>query len=666
MAELESDTDAAGDDAIGAHDQDGKALRQPEGGPPVPVHFEARVVDGGNAFQAARDMHVWLRPEIVVEGFVAIKLLGPFIEEFAKKLGEQLGESAAGALKRIRLRGGRNDGGPTELIVGAGAARTIFILPAGDPDSAKRAIMDFDFTAPETHGQVMLWSEHSGTWQPCKPVGFHSTNNRRRFGRRRPQPPRFAAHAIGSVTELGFGTRNSQCPYPGLAPFGAENKQLFYGRDQVVALVCERLDARLHEGGPLVLIGPTGAGKSSLLAAGLLPALERGALPLPGSSRWTQLMLTPTAKPALALAVAAGLGAEDAQRAADSWRFDASRCAADLLEMTSVATAAGSGESCSTGLVVVIDQFEEAFTLCTDEAERQWLISLVDLLAQPTTGASVVLSVRANFYSECMAHPQLRAALQAGTVMLEPMTEVELRQAIRLPAHEVGLEVEDGLVEVLLADLRAGAGPGAISADQLPLLAHALRATWQLRSGRVLTLDGYQATGGIQRAIATTADRLFNAVPSECHETVRWVFLRMVTRGHDGGDTRHRVLYNDLLREAPDPLLAAEVVHSFANARLLTWDGDTVSIAHEVVVGAWPRLREWIGQDQAGNLVRQDLEEAAAAWELAGRKPDALYRGDRLEVALAWARTHGPELSTSAAAFLATARRQHRHRPWRS
>lgn len=454
--------------------------------------------------------------------------------------------------------------------------------------------------------------------------------------------------------------REMHCPYPGLMPFGAEHRDWFYGRDQMIHTVLERMDARILEGGPLVLIGPSGAGKSSLLAAGVLPALGDGRLPVAGSSSWPRLMLTPTASPALALAAAAGLDADDARHLAESWPSDPSRCVADLREMTSADAAAGAGGSHAAGLIVVVDQFEEVFTACTDEAEREWFVEVLDLLAKDAGGA-VVLSLRADFYAACTSYPQLRAALQAGPAVLGPMTESELKEAIRLPAEDVALEVEDGLVELLLADLGAVGGlEGAGSAGRLPLLAHALRATWQQRSGHRLTVDGYRVTGGIQRALANTADRLFDALPPPGRDIARWVFLRLVTVGRDADDTRRRARYDDLLRHAPDPKSAKAVVDDFTRGRLLTRDQDAVTITHEVLIRAWPRLREWIEQDRDGNLVRQDLEEAAAAWDHAGRESGALYRGNRLEIAQAWAEKHTPDLSTAAGAFLATARRHQR------
>lgn len=464
----------------------------------------------------------------------------------------------------------------------------------------------------------------------------------------------------GRTTEPGPGADKVPCPYPGLVPFDAKHKQWFYGRERMVHLVCERMDARMREGGPLMLIGPSGAGKSSLLAAGVLPALGDGRLPVAGSSTWPRLLLTPTATPALALAAAAGLDTETAARRASAWQEDPAQCLAELRRITGAGDPAPAEEPPSTGLVVVVDQFEEIFTAC-GETERQWFIDVLDRLARPTGGAVVVLGIRADFYAECTAHPQLRAALRAGPVLLEPMTEGELKDAIRRPAGSVGLDVEEGLVEVLLTELgTVGGSLGASTTGRLPLLAHALRATWQQRHGHTLTVDGYRVTGGIQGAIAMTANRLYDTLPPPCQEAARWVFLRLVIVGRDADDTRRRVRYEELLRQAPDRVAAARVLNDFTSGRLLTLDQDMVVMTHEVLIRAWPRLRDWIGHDRPGNLVRQDLEDAAALWEDAGREAAALYRGNRLETSLAWAETRGPELSDVARAFLAAARHHQR------
>ncbi|WP_189914409.1 WD40 repeat domain-containing protein [Kitasatospora xanthocidica] len=447
-------------------------------------------------------------------------------------------------------------------------------------------------------------------------------------------------HIVTSSHPVRHSRGTGECPYPGLEPFDASSAVWFHGRGRAVAELCRRLDAQLQRGGPLVLLGPSGAGKSSLLAAGVLPALADGALPARGSSHWRQLMLTPTASPAKVLAHAFGASAAD-------WREDAERCAADILR-----SVVGSG------LVLVVDQFEEVFTLVTDEAERLWFIEVLDRLARPRdANVLVVLGVRADFYARCTADERLRAALRDDPVLLDPMTEAELEQAVRCPAEAVGLAVEDGLVELLLAEL---GGPGT-----LPLLAHALRATWQEREDGVLTAAGYRLSGGVHGAVTRTAESAYAGLTPEGRRAARIVFLRLVVIGRDTEDTRRHVPRHELVNTLPDDLadggpgeLPAEaVITSYTRHRLLTTDQDTVTIAHEALIRGWPRLRGWIERDRADHLVRQDLEQAAAAWERGGSE---LFTGARLETAANWAVLHPADLTPTARAFLAAAHRQQR------
>ena len=337
----------------------------------------------------------------------------------------------------------------------------------------------------------------------------------------------------------------------------------FFGRARLIAEVTSRIDNSLREG-TLVLVAPSGAGKSSLLQAGLLPALARGALPAVGSQEWPRLVFTPTAHPITELAtrIASLAGAEPASAAAEL-TADPDRGVAIL--RAALRSRGGSPGRDAARAVVVVDQLEELFTLCTDEAERRGFIDLLTRLAEPAAGGIpvglVICGLRADFYAPCTDYPQLRAALQNGQILLGPMSESELRETILYPARSVGLDVEPGLVELLLRDIGAadgGAGEGSAAgyeAGRLPLLAHALRATWQQRHGSTLTVEAYLATGGIQHAVATTAERVFANLDASAQEATRWMFLRLVKIG-DGAieDTRRRVTRTDILREAAEPV----------------------------------------------------------------------------------------------------------------
>ncbi|PHQ52269.1 hypothetical protein BLA24_08920 [Streptomyces cinnamoneus] len=473
------------------------------------------------------------------------------------------------------------------------------------------------------------------------------------------------------------GTRHGECPYPGLAAFTADQERWFFGRDAMTADLLIRLDERLNGGGPLMVVAPSGAGKSSLLRAGLLPALARGALPAAGSADWPRVLFTPTAHPmtalASSLAEATGVGPQELISALAT---SPQACVA-LLRRPPRGPSGGSSQAVRR-MVLVIDQLEEAFTLCHSARERRDFLDVLTALAQPCPDgtapvALVVFGLRADFYAPCADYPQLRTALQNGQIVVGPMTEGDLREAILFPAAAAGLQVEPGLVELLLRDLGAHAQrttantpvgqelPGAYDAGRLPLLAHALRATWQQRHGSTLTVDGYQATGGIRHAIATTAESLFTTLDAPGQAAARTLFLRMVMVGDRCEDTRRPASYTDLFIAGGQSRTTAAVIDTFTRGRLLTRQQDTVEISHEALLHAWPRLHRWINTDRAGHITHQNLEQAATEWEHAHRDTDLLYRGTRLETALAWAdRAHQDDITTTTGAFLAASTRHER------
>ncbi|WP_327105989.1 nSTAND1 domain-containing NTPase [Nonomuraea glycinis] len=452
------------------------------------------------------------------------------------------------------------------------------------------------------------------------------------------------------------------CPYPGLAPFGPEQARWFFGRDELVAELIDRLDRRLRTGGVQMVVGQSGAGKSSLLCAGLLARLRQGALA--GSERWPAVVLTPTGDPLYALAahLCALIGGDPdsvaAELAAGSAHLDR------LLDRH--AAAEGRGEP----FIVIVDQFEELFTLCADDGRRRLFIDLLTHLASRPDGSGgrarppvlVVAGVRADFYAACADHPPLRPALQDRPLLVGSMTGAQVHEAIVCPALDVGLDIEPGLIEVLLRDLGAGPrqGEAGYEAGRLPLLAHALRVTWQQRHGATLTVEGYKTTGGIAHAIATTAEWVFAGLDDAGRRVARPLLLRLVKIGDGDGanDTRRRVPRTALVDNSTDPAAAAAVIDALTTARLLTRHRDTVEITHEALLRGWPQLRTWIDTDRDDRLLHQDLEEDAALWERGGRDPSTLYRGNRLESARTFAgAVPHHDLSPAARAFLTASTR---------
>lgn len=454
----------------------------------------------------------------------------------------------------------------------------------------------------------------------------------------RPPDP---AEARAAAAAVSGGAAQATSPYPGLAAFGPEDVDYFFGRERLTAQLVRRLVERLPDGGPLVVTGPSGSGKSSLLCAGLVPALKRG---LPGvevSRSWPVMPFAPKAHPLRELAerMAQNSGANPGDNTPNptqdqAWLSEAAR----RLLRSRASSAAVPGSR----VVLIVDQFEQLFTACTDPVEQQAFIRALCQASSPGADGDepsllVVLGVRADFYGHCSAFTELVPALQHNQIV-EPMRREELVEAIEKPAAVAGLVLEDGLVEALIRDLRASGAAGP-EHGTLPLLSHALLATWQQREGRLLTLAGYQATGGIWQAVAQTAERIYASLDPDDQQVAKRLLLRLVRIGDGTEDTRRPASLNELIaaEAATDAAAINRVLDAFAHARLLSLDEQQAQIAHEALLHAWPLLRRWIDTDRAELLIGQRLAESADQWEREQRDAGALYSGTRLKIAERWA-----------------------------
>jgi WD40 repeat protein len=483
--------------------------------------------------------------------------------------------------------------------------------------------------------------------------------------------------ALGELWAPRQPATPGECPYPGLDAFGPSQAKWFFGRDNVTGDLLRYLDqmARGGPGGPLLVVAPSGTGKSSLLGAGLLTALAEGRLAAAGSATWPRVMITPGPRPARTLRTALESLAKAPPPGEATTR--APRGAAGEL----AGGLAAQQVSPQARIILVIDQLEEIFTLCESEAERTGFLDEIGTLAADAGPGSalVVLGMRADFYGRATAYPVLRQAMQSRQVVLGAMTATEVRQAIVRPARAVGLTLESGLVERLLHDLgveepsdgAASAQGGHYEPGRLPLLAHALRATWQRRDGNRLSVAGYEATGGIAGAIAQTAEDVYATLGAEGQAATRQLFLALVRvgaapgaadTGSDAADTRRRVAAAALLSQAADPAATRRALEAFTAARLLTSGGQAVEITHEALLRRWPRLRAWIDEDRSGLYTRQEVEAAAATWAREGKDAGSLYGGVRLATAQAWAGVpeHARELTAAARDFLAASERRRR------
>ncbi|MGD9047858.1 MAG: hypothetical protein PVF77_07380, partial [Anaerolineae bacterium] len=444
------------------------------------------------------------------------------------------------------------------------------------------------------------------------------------------------------------------CPYMGLAVFEAEDAEYFFGREELVA----ELTARLAGTRFLAVVGPSGSGKSSLVRAGLLPAVWAGALP--DSKDWRTLVITPGAHPLEELAVrvallngyTAGALLRELEEDPRGLHLAVKQALADAASSGGKPDdAAASGKQPETvKLLLVVDQFEEIFALCHDEAERQRFIDALLYAVEAVEGRVVVLpTIRADFYGRCADYPRLAARMSDG-LLVGPMGEEELRAAIEQPAAVVGLRLEAGLADTILDDV-AGE-PGA-----LPLLSHALLETYERRRGAELTLSGYAATGGVAGAIAQTADTVYGELDPEDQALARSIFLRLTELGEEGAqDTRRRVSPEELVRTAEEGPAVEAVLGTLAGARLITTGEDTVEVAHEALIREWPALRGWLEEDREGLRIHRHLTEAAQEWERLGREPGELYRGARLAAVGEWAEMQSEALNPLEREFVATSR----------
>jgi WD40 repeat protein/transcriptional regulator with XRE-family HTH domain len=436
--------------------------------------------------------------------------------------------------------------------------------------------------------------------------------------------PELAKHFL----ELAESARQEDAPIPGIPPykgllfFDESDSDLFFGRETLTAHLAEHvIDLAMDSSSRfLAIVGASGSGKSSLVRAGLAVALKR--------IGWDTCTFTPTINPLRMLEANLNQARmKDAER-----------------------------------VLLLVDQFEEVFTLCHDEMER---IAFIEKLLSSARGESkkrtVVIALRADFYSHCAQYPLLRQAVAAEQEYIGQMTAEELRRAIEEPAKRGGWEFESGLVDVLLNDIGAQ-GTSEPEPGALPLLSHALLATWERRRGRTFTLEGYRASGGVRGAIAETAESVFNDQLNQVQqELARDVFLRLTELGEGTEDTRRRAALNELVRQSAEAPQLRAVLNTLAEARLITLSEDSAEVAHEALIREWQRLHEWLTQDREGLLLHRHLTESTHEWEVRGQDPAELYRGARLAQAREWASANEERLNASEQAFLTASIEQEKH-----
>lgn len=466
--------------------------------------------------------------------------------------------------------------------------------------------------------------------------------------------------------------QNGAEPYRGLASFGVHDADWFFGRDRLTDELLDQVRA-MHTagGGVLMVVGSSGSGKSSLLHAGVVPALGKGALP--GSETWPTPSLTPTRHPIdeLARRLAAQVGI-DASALAKALREDPAGCdtyarqaaladhrgevRGDPAEIDVAELEESDELADGRRLVLIVDQFEQVFTACPDEDERQLFIAALCAAAAEPNGALVIVGLRADFYDQVLRYPQLLTAVRERQITVGPMSETELREVITQPADKAKIKIEEGLIELLLGEVCRRRAPGA---GVLPLLSHALYAICGKDQGRSLTITNYRQVGGIDGAVAASAEKVYAELTAGQQDLTRRMFVSLVHVHSDAADTHRRVPLGELLGDGDE---LDGVLERFIVERLITMDADTVEITHEALMTAWPTFREWLDTDRNGLLLAQQIRIASHAWDRDNREQAALYRGTKLAAARNWAAEHPNELPAIALEFLDTSHRYARRR----
>ncbi len=462
-------------------------------------------------------------------------------------------------------------------------------------------------------------------------------------------------------SDPGEAVAEGACPYRGLQVFDVGDALFFFGREALTGWLLDKLRTDRTGNRFLAIVGPSGSGKSSLARAGLIANLKRGEIP--GSDTWPVAICKPGAQPleslAVALAGAARLG--DSPSAVRELIRDLGTDSRMLHLTTRLSLRDAPADR---RLIVLVDQFEEVFTLCPDEAQRQAILANLLHAATAADGQTVVVvTLRADFYGRCAAYPDLAAAISDRQSLVGPMTRDELRSAVERPAYLTGCELEGGLADLLLNEVEAEPG-------SLPLLEHALLQIWQRREGgRRLTIAAYHEIGGVAGALEKHAEEVYSGLTEGEKETCRRVFLRLVQVDEQGRATKRRLSLDDLAPASEvDGRIMETVIGRLTNARLLTTDQEkrpTVELAHEALLANWGRFKQWIEQDREALRTRRRLDEAVAEWLGKNRDPSFLLEGGRLAQIEEWAERHPGEAGPEARELLAasvTERDQERQR----
>src|SRR5271165_3436631 len=438
--------------------------------------------------------------------------------------------------------------------------------------------------------------------------------------------------------------RASICPYRGLLHFREEDAPFFFGREAAI----DKLIDAVHLQPFVAVVGASGSGKSSVVRSGLVPRLRSDR-----RTAWETVILVPTDQPLKALARALVPLLEptmgEVDRLAEASKL-AGHFQSGAISLYDIVERILEKQSGTDRVLIVIDQFEELYTLSSDEvARRRFLDELLAASSRAESKANIAVTLRGDFVGKALAYRPLSDRLQDAQINLGPMTREELEDAIRKPAEKIQLEFETGLVKRILNDV--GDEPG-----NLPLLEFVLKELWDKRRSRILLNETYDAIGGLQGAVATKADEFLEGLSSAEQKILQRVFLRIVRPSESGLDTRRRAAFTEL------PPEGAELVVKLAKERLLVTNRSasgleqTVEVAHEALISNWSTLRVWVNEDREFLLWRERLGALLTEWERAQESDETLLRGSLLIEAQKWFDRRSQDLSDQERRFISASR----------
>jgi WD40 repeat protein len=416
---------------------------------------------------------------------------------------------------------------------------------------------------------------------------------------------------------------DGRCPYKGLDVFEEEDAELFFGRERLI----EALASRVQEARAVFITGPSGTGKSSLVRAGLIPALKRGGIQKLHSERWLYETMKPGRDPMIELArVASSLAGT--LSAGEDIRAKGPKDPTVLAQWCEIALK----DSREKRAVIFIDQFEEIFTQVSDDVERMAFLNLLTHAVSLEHGRTQVLfAMRSDFVSNCATYPQLNELLNQQFIQIGAMQPDELVSAIAQPALRVGLRIDPDLIAQIINDMQGA--PGA-----LPLMQFALKDLFEAEQAKggiiALTLNEYLERGGIHKSLERHADHSFAALDQDEQELARSIFSRLIEIGRGTQDTRRTALFEELIPADANNTAVQTIVQKLADARLVTTDEqagkDTVTISHEKLIDAWPWLKKLVNENRETIALQNEITSDANEWNEHRRDPSYLYSGARL------------------------------------